>query len=95
MKMHKTIGLAAGLAVMAFGGAAFADDHLANAATSKGADTRGFNNPVAGNPSGRSGAQAQPGSVPGLGDPKSGADTGTPSFDAEALSERIDAKKQN
>ncbi|MBE9553893.1 MAG: hypothetical protein IMF05_10565 [Proteobacteria bacterium] len=95
MKMHKVIGLAFGVVVMAFGGAAFADDHLFSAATSEGAGTRDFNNPVAGNPSGTSGAQAQPGSVPGLCDPKAGADTGTPSFSAETLSDRLDAKKPN
>ena len=95
MNMYRVIGAVLGAAFMISGGAAFADDHLFNGATAKGADERGFNNPVAGNPSGRSGGQAQPGSVPGLGDPKSGEDTGTPSFSAEALSERLDAKRPN
>lgn len=74
--------------------AAMADDHLFNGATSEGADNRGFNNPVAANPSGTSGAAAQPGSVPGLGSPNAGADQGTPSFDPDSRDERVEAKSQ-
>lgn len=70
-------------------GTAAADDHLFNGATSNGSAQRGFANPVAGNPSGTSGAAAQPGTVPGLGDPKAGEDQGTPSFSCEALQERL------
>ena len=58
-----------------------ASDHLFNAAHSEGVDNRGFINPVANNPSGTSGAMALPGTVPGEGDPKVGADIGTPAVD--------------
>jgi hypothetical protein len=68
-----------------------ADDHLVNGATAPGADDRGFANPVAANPSGISGPAAQPGTVPGLGDPSSGQDTGTPAFDPVSLCERLEA----
>ena len=68
--------------------AAQADDHLANASTSSGVAARGFANPVAMNPSGVSGAAAQPATVPGLGSPNAGLDTGTPSFSSEALCDR-------
>jgi len=73
-------------------GTAMADDHLFNAAHSQGVDERGFANPVAGNPSGTAGAAAQPGTVPGLGDPKAGDDTGTPAFDVDSLCERLAAR---
>lgn len=79
-------------AVTAGAGAAAADDHLFDAAHSNGVDERGFVNPVAGNPSGTSGAAAQPGTVPGLGNPNSGADQGTPSFDCASLAERLAAR---
>ncbi len=82
----------ASLAVLATGGLAFADDHLANGATSPGAEARGFTNPVAFNPSGTSGAAAQPGTVPGLGNPSAGADLGTPAFDCQSLLERLAAR---
>ncbi len=71
-----------------------ADDHLFNASTSSGASERGFTNPVAGNPSGTSGPAAQPSSVPGLGDPKVGEDTGTPAFGGDALCERVQARSE-
>ncbi len=79
-------------AVMVAPAAAQADDHLFSAAHSQGVDDRGFANPVAGNPSGVSGAAAQPGTVPGLGDPKVGEDTGTPAFSQAALCERLTAR---
>ncbi len=60
---------------------ALASDHVFNAANSEGADNRGFANPVAANPSGTSGAQAQPGTVPGEGNPNAGQDTTTPAVD--------------
>ena len=60
---------------------ALASDHLFNATTAPGASHRGFANPVALNPSGMSGVKARPATVPGEGDPKSGADLGTPSVD--------------
>jgi len=82
----------AGLGVLATGGLAFADDHLANGATSPGAEVRGFTNPVALNPSGTSGAAAQPGTVPGLGNPSAGGDLGTPAFDCQSLQERLAAR---
>jgi len=65
-----------------------AGDHLFNAANSEGADNRGFGNPVAGNPSGTSGAMASPGTVPGEGDPKVGGDLGTPAVDLSLVSVR-------
>jgi hypothetical protein len=84
--------VAVGAVVLVPAGTAMADDHLFNAASSQGVEQRGFANPVAENPSGTSGAAAQPGTVPGLGDPKSGTDTGTPAFDAESLCERLEAR---
>jgi hypothetical protein len=45
-------------------------------------------NPVAQNPSGVSGNAAQPGTVPGAGDPKVGVDTGTPAVDLSLVSVR-------
>ena len=60
---------------------AFASDHLFNAANAPGADVRGFANPVAANPSGISGAMAQPATVPGEGNPNAGADQSTPAVD--------------
>lgn len=77
---------------MAAAAPAMAHDHLFNGATSNGADNRGFTNPVAGNPSGVSGAMAQPGTVPGLGNPNAGQDMGAPSFDCEVLQMRLDAR---
>ena len=62
-----------------------ASDHLFNAANSEGADNRDFGNPVAGNPSGTSGAMASPGTVPGEGDPKVGDDRGTPAVDLNLI----------
>jgi hypothetical protein len=82
----------ASLSVIATSGLAFADDHLANGATSPGAAVRGFTNPVAFNPSGTSGAAAQPGTVPGLGNPSAGGDLGTPAFDCQSLLERLAAR---
>jgi hypothetical protein len=84
-----------GIAALALvGGAApgHADDHLANGTSSAGADDRGFANPVAGNPSGTAGAASQPGTVPGLGSPNAGQETGTPSFDCPSLAERLAAR---
>jgi hypothetical protein len=75
-----------GLVVLA--PAALASDHLFDAATAPGASQRGFANPVAGNPSGMSGAAAQPGTVPGEGNPGSGQDLGTPSVDLSLVSVR-------
>ena len=54
---------------------ALASDHLANATAASGG------NPVTTNPSGASGAQARPGSVPGEGNPNAGADTTVPARD--------------
>ena len=81
-------GLALG-AVTVGAGSAAADDHLFDAAHSQGVEARGFANPVAQNPSGTSGAAAQPGTVPGLGNPNAGADQGTPAFDCSSLTERL------
>ena len=63
-----------------------------NAANANGAAERGFANPAGGNPSGVSGPASQPGSLPGLGDPNSGVDQGTPSFDPASRDERVDAR---
>ena len=99
--IHKpTITITAAMALLAFGIgamgplAASADDHLFNGANADGADNRGFGNPVAKNRSGTSGAAAQPGSVPGLGNPNAGEDQGTPSFDPESRDERVEDKSQ-
>ncbi len=71
-----------------------ADDHLFNGATSPGAAVRGFTNPVALNPSGTSGAAAQPATVPGLGDPKAGEDQGTPAVNLNTLCVRLDMRSE-
>ena len=67
---------------------AMANDHLFNAAHAPGAVQRGFTNPVAGNPSGTSGAMARPATVPGSGDPKVGVELGTPAVDLGLVSVR-------
>ena len=93
----RRIVVAAGVALISalgVAGTAAADDHLANGATSNGADSRGFGNPVANNPSETSGSKAQPGTVPGLGNPNAGADQGTPSFDCDSLIERLTARSE-
>lgn len=82
----------AAAAVAAGTGVAVADDHLAGAASSSGADDRGFTNPVAGNPSGTAGQASQPGTVPGLGSPNAGTDLGTPAFSCDSLQERLVAR---
>ena len=97
MRTRRTIvsTLAAGIisvGAVAAAAPAMAHDHLFNGATSNGADNRGVTNPVAGNPSGVSGGKAQPGTVPGLGNPDAGRDQGTPAFDCEVLLVRLDAR---
>jgi hypothetical protein len=67
---------------------ALAHDHLFNAAHAPGVADRGFVNPVAGNPSGVSGAASRPATVPGSGDPKVGIDTGTPAVDLSLVNVR-------
>lgn len=79
-------GLAAALAFLA--GSALASSHLHNALTSEGADNRGFDRPVQENPSGVSGAQADPHAVPGLGNPSTGhggEPTGTPAVNLDLV----------
>ena len=61
---------------------AVASDHLANAI-----DAAGFN-PVAQNPSGTSGEAAQPGTVPGEGNPFAREDQGTPAVDLNEVHDR-------
>ncbi|HJW74610.1 MAG TPA: hypothetical protein VJ787_02915 [Thermoleophilia bacterium] len=78
--------LALALAVLA--PAALASDHLFNAANAPGAAQRGFGNPVALNPSGTSGPVAQPGTVPGEGNPNAGQDQTTPAVDLSLVSVR-------
>lgn len=92
--MKRVVVAFAAVAVLAMPGVALADDHLFNAAHGAGVDERGFANPVAQNPSGTSGGNALPGTVPGLGDPKVGEDTGTPAFSQEALCERLELKAE-
>jgi hypothetical protein len=67
-----------------------ASDHLSHSfgEDNPGVAQRGFENPVATNPSGTSGAAAAPGSVPGEGDPNHGQDTGTPSVDLDQVCTR-------
>ncbi len=89
--MLKRAGIVLGvclLIVAASAAPAFAHDHLFNAAHAPGAEVRGFANPVAGNPSGMSGAAAEPATVPGGGDPKVGVSIGTPSVDLSLVPER-------
>ncbi|RYH06332.1 hypothetical protein [Tropicimonas sp. IMCC6043] len=86
---------ATALASLSFASAGLADDHLFNGATAAGASERDFGNPVAGNPSGKSGSASDPGTVPGLGNPNAGGDTGTPSFDPESLAERLEGRTGN
>jgi hypothetical protein len=76
------------LALAVLAPAAFASDHLFNAANAPGAEARGFANPVATNPSGTSGPAARPATVPGEGDPKVGQDIGTPSVDLSLVDVR-------
>jgi hypothetical protein len=64
---------------------AVASDHVVNAANSPGADDRGFTNPVTTNPGE---AQGDPGTVPGEGDPNSGAQTGTPAVNLDLVDDR-------
>ena len=87
-----SVTVAAGATLLLAPGAAQAHDHLANATSSNGVDARGFANPVAANPSGTSGPASQPATVPGLGDPKAGLSTGTPSFDLDSLCARTEAR---
>jgi hypothetical protein len=88
VKRVVTIVLVAGVLLGLAAAPALAHDHLFNAATSPGVDHRGFANPVAGNPSGTSGAAAQPATVPGAGDPKAGIDQGTPAVDLSLVNIR-------
>lgn len=74
-----SLAVAAALALPALPAAA--SDHLSHSTDSPGAVERDFTNPVAANPSGTSGAAAQPTTVPGEGDPNAGQDLGTPSVD--------------
>ena len=76
------------LLLIALGSTVMASDHLFNAANAPGAGMRGFGNPVAANPSGTAGAMAQPGTVPGEGDPKVGADQTTPAVDLSLVNVR-------
>ncbi len=89
----KMMFIATALAAAFSGTFALADDHLFNGATAPGAAERGFANPVAGNPSGKSGAASDPGTVPGLGNPNAGADRGTPAFDPVSLEERLAGRR--
>jgi hypothetical protein len=86
-----TAALATGISLVGASSAS-AHDHLFGGAHSAGVDARGFVNPVGANPSGTSGAAAQPGTVPGLGSPDSGTATGTPSFDCDILIVRLDQR---
>lgn len=83
--MRKDMLIATAVGLMLYGATASASDHLFNAATAAGNDNRGFGNPVAQNPSGVSGPNAQPGTVPGEGNPNAGQDRGTPSVNPALL----------
>ena len=61
---------------------ALASDHLLNAKAATGI------NPVTDNPSGTSGAKAQPDTVPGEGNPNFGNDRGTPAVDLDEVNVR-------
>lgn len=80
VKRIVAVALTSALILGVFALPALASNHLFSAATSQGADNRGFANPVATNPSGTSGA-AQPGTVPGEGNPNEGREQGTPAVD--------------
>jgi hypothetical protein len=76
--MRRTLAAAfsgATLFAAALASPAVANDHLANATAASGG------NPVTTNPSGVSGANARPGSVPGQGNPNAGQDTTVPASD--------------
>ena len=91
-RASRLLAAAAAVAALTVPGVAQAHDHLFDGATSPGAAERGFGNPVAANPSGVAAAQARPGTVPGLGNPASGREQGTPSVDLGVLCLRLDAK---
>ena len=86
--MQKITAILAAIAALAVAGPVLASDHLADAATSAGADNRGFGNPVAGNPSGVSGPASRPATVPGEGNPNSGHETDTPAVDRDLVGTR-------
>jgi hypothetical protein len=91
---RNALGAAVALIVaLGVSGTAAADDHLFNGAHSNGVDARGFGLPLS-NPSETSAGKAQPGTVPGLGDPKTGDNTGTPSFSCDTLISRLDARSE-
>jgi hypothetical protein len=75
-------------AVMLCAVPAFASDHLADASNAPGAGQREFENPVGQNPSGTSGAAAQPTTVPGEGNPNAGDDQSTPAVDLSQVNAR-------
>jgi hypothetical protein len=83
-----TIVVGAAAAVMLWAVPALASDHLADATNAPGAGQRDFANPVAQNPSGTSGAAAQPATVPGEGNPNAGADQSIPAVDLSEVSVR-------
>ena len=90
MRARRVISVGAGAVagVMLWAAPAFAHDHLADATNAPGAGQRGFANPVAQNPSGTSGAAAQPATVPGAGNPNAGVDQGTPAVDLSQVNTR-------
>jgi len=88
LKRLALILVVAAMLLAVFVAPALASDHLFNAANAPGASIRGFTNPVAANPSGVSGANAMPATVPGEGDPKVGADRGTPAVNLDLVSVR-------
>lgn len=78
--MRKTALTLAALGVLALAGPAFASDHLVDAATSPGADHRGFGNPNNANPSPANPGDepSSPGNAAGEGNPNSGRAQDTP-----------------
>jgi hypothetical protein len=83
-----SIVVGAATAVMLWAVPALASDHLADATNAPGAGHRNFANPVALNPSGTSGAAAQPTTVPGEGNPNAGVDQSTPAVDLAEVEAR-------
>jgi hypothetical protein len=83
--MAASLASAMMLGIVAFPAAA--SDHVVNAAGSQGSDDRGFTNPVTTNPSDGK-AQGDPSTVPGEGDPKSGAGGEPPAVNLDLVDDR-------
>ena len=89
-----TIVVGAAAAVMLWAVPALASDHLANGTNNPGAGQRDFGSPVGANPSGTSGAAADPMTVPGEGNPNAGQDQSTPAVDLAEVNGRSGSHAQ-